>query len=159
MSDDLQNICLKSLWPRGCHPARMLGRFNEAAELSYAMAPDMGLSWERAPEEKAEAFDRRIAEAILVARQLPPLRGRPAPVEQMHADAPKIGRRANEPQHKGSKLANPPDAPAPRRASGQTRRAPRTADRERGSSPRRRPPHGRMSLGGTTPGPGWLFRL
>ena len=130
MSDDLQNIRLKSLWPRGCHPARMLGRFNETAELSYAVAPDMGLSWERAPQEKAEAFDRRIAEAILVARQLPPLRGWPPPVEQMQADAPKIERRANEPQHRGSKLANPPDAPVPRRASGHTRRAPRTTDRE-----------------------------
>jgi len=122
MSDDLQNICLKSLWPRGCHPARMLGRFNEAAELSYALAPDMGLSWERAPREKAEAFDRRIAEAILVARQLPPLRGWPPTAEQLHADAPTIERRANEPQRKGSKLANP-NAPVPRRVRPHTPRA------------------------------------
>ena len=36
MSDHLQNICLfQSLWPRGCHPAKMLGRFNSADELTY----------------------------------------------------------------------------------------------------------------------------
>ena len=110
MSDDLQNICLESLWPRGCHPARMLGRFNEAGELSYATAPDMGLSWERKPGEDPAEYERRITDAILLARHLPPL-PRPLPrVEQMRAHAPpgNPGRLVAEPRHSGgSKLADP----------------------------------------------------
>ncbi len=82
MSDDLQNICLQSLWPRGCHPAKMLGRFNSADELTFVRAPDMDFEAWRDPDESAEAFSQRVANAILARRGLPSL---PEPLERVEA--------------------------------------------------------------------------
>ena len=87
MSDNLQNIHLQSLWPRGCHPQRLLGRF-VGDDLVFALAPDMALSWERLPKETPEAFEHRIVDGILFARHLPPL-PQPLPrVADMIAHAP-----------------------------------------------------------------------
>jgi len=116
MTDQLLvNIRLQSLWNHGgCHPARMLGRFNDAGELIYAKAPDKGLSWERKPDESSEAFEDRICEAIMIARHLPPLYSRGG----MERPTPKTESplyKKDEPQHGGSKLTDADYVAPPRK--------------------------------------------
>jgi hypothetical protein len=55
----LVNIRLQSLWPRGCHPQRLPGRFDGAGELIFALAPYLQLEWTRQAKKSADAFDLR----------------------------------------------------------------------------------------------------
>ena len=71
-----------------------------------AQAPDLELQWVRDLDETAEKFSRRIANDVLSARGLPPLPGRPPLALREGSPPPKVNHR-NEPQHKGSKLADP----------------------------------------------------
>ena len=76
--EGLSAIRLQSLWPQGCHPQRLLGRFR-GDELVFTTAPDLGLSWERKPSESPEAYERRIVDDIRIAdtfRHSPPPRRR-----------------------------------------------------------------------------------
>jgi hypothetical protein len=118
--NDLQHIRLSELWPSSASPVRVLGRFL-GDELICATAPDMCLEWCRYPDETAEAFERRISNSILEARGSPPLPTEPPRVEMRLAHAPKVTFRANEPQHKGSRLANP-NVPERQRPSPSQRR-------------------------------------
>lgn len=78
----------------------------------------MALAWRRPPGESPAAFERRVVDAILLARHLPPL-PKPLPtVEALRAAAPvtpepRVSR--IEPKHIGSKLASasykPPHKP------------------------------------------------
>jgi hypothetical protein len=56
----LVNIRLQCLWPRGCHPQRLPGRFDGAGELIFALAPYFQFEWMRQAKESADAFDLRI---------------------------------------------------------------------------------------------------
>jgi len=66
----LAHIRLAGRWPYAAHPIRLLGRF-DAGSLTYALAPDMDLEWQRQPKETPDAFDLRICRDILKARGQP----------------------------------------------------------------------------------------
>jgi hypothetical protein len=82
------------------------------------------LQWVRYQDETAEKFSRRIANDLLAARGRPPL-PKPLPsVEALQANAPpppKFNHR-NEPEHRGSKLADP-SIPFPQHVRPHTPRA------------------------------------
>jgi hypothetical protein len=69
---NLERIILQSLWPSSAHPVRLYGRF-EHGELVFANAIDLGITWTRAPDQSAEAFEIMIANALLNIRGLPAL--------------------------------------------------------------------------------------
>jgi hypothetical protein len=69
---NLERIILQSLWPSSAHPVRLYGRFLHG-ELVFANAPDLGITWTRAPDQSAEDFEIMVANALLHIRGLPAL--------------------------------------------------------------------------------------
>jgi len=105
---ELVRTILQGLWPHASHPTRVLSELNDFDEIVRVVVPDMDLSFDRLPDETAEAMDRRVCNSILEARGLALLPSKPGMAEQLRANAPPPPERLRaEPQHHGSKLADP----------------------------------------------------